>query len=530
MAQADFTRISSNIAALNSLNSLRGVSNKLGTAQLRLATGRRINMAADDPSGITIAMKMRANNESLKAALGNLGDAKNMLSVAESGLQKITDILTEMKAKATSAATETIGNDERTAIKNQLQSLARQINDIVVETKWNNEILLGGSLMKVFQTGANAADKTVWSLSQSHSATGEGGFRLGTSVDEITIGVSAGYTNDDSYDNSIGDGSGVAKTNSAWLSTLASGVYEFNILDVAEAADTGKANNDGGDWGKNVVLAGTATPTAELSSGKYRMHIDTSSADGLGTYTIYDVATGIKVAQSTNEVDFTGGVTDVIDTNGNTLGFSIDDSIDLPLGQSSIKAGNNLYFEYIAGGFAKVELNRVTVNDSGVETLSAIAVDADGSNQTTNATRNFFYAEAGSTYNTGRGFEVTLGDFGDIAAGEVSRFDLTEAGEVIIQLGSAAQANSFMDIVDAAVTIATQSLTNVGAMYARLSAKEDMISVAQINTEASFNRIMSADMAFEQVEATKFTILQQTSIAMLSQTNMAPQGILSLFR
>jgi flagellin len=41
---------------------------------------------------------------------------------------------------------------------------------------------------------------------------------------------------------------------------------------------------------------------------------------------------------------------------------------------------------------------------------------------------------------------------------------------------------------------------------------------------------MNADMAMEQLESTKFSILQQTSITMLSQANSAPQGVLQLFR
>ena len=50
MAQADLTRIASNIAALNTLNSLRNINTKLSVSQLRLATGKRVNQAADDPA------------------------------------------------------------------------------------------------------------------------------------------------------------------------------------------------------------------------------------------------------------------------------------------------------------------------------------------------------------------------------------------------------------------------------------------------------------------------------------------------
>jgi flagellin len=41
---------------------------------------------------------------------------------------------------------------------------------------------------------------------------------------------------------------------------------------------------------------------------------------------------------------------------------------------------------------------------------------------------------------------------------------------------------------------------------------------------------MNANMAMEQVNASKFAILQQTATAMLAQANSAPQYVLSLFR
>jgi flagellin len=65
---------------------------------------------------------------------------------------------------------------------------------------------------------------------------------------------------------------------------------------------------------------------------------------------------------------------------------------------------------------------------------------------------------------------------------------------------------------------------------ARLTFKEDSLTVQYINTEAAYNRIMNANMAQEQVEASKFMILQQTATAMLAQANVAPQFLLTLFR
>ena len=532
MAQADYTRISSNIAALNTLNSLRNINSKLGRAQLRLATGKRINQAADDPAGLTIALKMGARNQSLQAAMGNIGDSKNMLAVAESGLQRITDILTEMRAKAVSASSQTLGSSERDAIKSQIESLAKQINDIVSETTWNNSALIDGTVSKTLQTGAGASDKTTWTLSQNHSATASGGLGLGTSSDDITISITTGTTVGTSFDSTHGESNGVDVTDSTWGTSLDSGTYEFRVTDKATSAAVGKASTTTGDWGDNVTLAGLA-PDDELTSGTYRMHIDTSSGGGKGTYTIYNAVTGTQVAKRTTEVDFSGGAAEVINDAGDGLGFSIDDSTD-----TAISAGDDLYFEYIAANHAKVSLMEIGEDASGNETATAVAVDSDGSDasEVTDATSTSFYVAAGGTYDTGRGIDVKMGTWANIVTyssdedNSTTRFDLSEAGSVTVTLNSAAQANDFITTVDTALTTVTSSLNAVGSLVSRLDAKERSVGTQQVNTEAAYNRIMNADMAYEQVEASKYQILQQTAIAMLAQSNVAPQGILSLFR
>ena len=68
------------------------------------------------------------------------------------------------------------------------------------------------------------------------------------------------------------------------------------------------------------------------------------------------------------------------------------------------------------------------------------------------------------------------------------------------------------------------------ARISPLNFKEEALTLQHANTEAAYNRIMNANMAEEQVEASKFQILQQTGTAMLAQANQAPSAILSLFR
>ncbi len=87
-----------------------------------------------------------------------------------------------------------------------------------------------------------------------------------------------------------------------------------------------------------------------------------------------------------------------------------------------------------------------------------------------------------------------------------------------------------MSKIDDAIATVSDSIAKIGASVSRLTFKEETLVVAKINTEAAYSRIMNADMAAEQLEATKLQILQQTATAMLAQANVAPQAILALFR
>ena len=107
-----------------------------------------------------------------------------------------------------------------------------------------------------------------------------------------------------------------------------------------------------------------------------------------------------------------------------------------------------------------------------------------------------------------------------------STIDFTPGAAV----SSNAGATAYMSKIDEAIATVSDSIAKIGASVSRLTFKEETLVVAKINTEAAYSRIMNADMAAEQLEATKLQILQQTATAMLAQANVAPQAILALFR
>ena len=163
--------IKNNAMADNAARFLGQSYDALAQSVERLSSGLRINSAADDPAGMTIAAKLNARSEGMKTALSNIGDAKNLLSVAESGLSKINGILTKMRNLAQQGISDTLGDDERTAIQTQLKEYESQIDDTIGQTTWNGDNLVSTSSSMTFQTGANSGDTTSFSAVKLVSVT-----------------------------------------------------------------------------------------------------------------------------------------------------------------------------------------------------------------------------------------------------------------------------------------------------------------------------------------------------------------------
>jgi flagellin-like hook-associated protein FlgL len=145
MAFSTGGRINTNIGANQAYGALNSISRELGVHQLRLATGKRINSAADDASGYVISKKMEGRMRSMSAALDNVGDAQSVYGVAEGAYQTVADILTTIKEKQTRAANGAMGGEEKDAIASEINSLMNEINDISNQTKFNGTALLSGS-------------------------------------------------------------------------------------------------------------------------------------------------------------------------------------------------------------------------------------------------------------------------------------------------------------------------------------------------------------------------------------------------
>ncbi len=103
------------------------------------------------------------------------------------------------------------------------------------------------------------------------------------------------------------------------------------------------------------------------------------------------------------------------------------------------------------------------------------------------------------------------------------------SGDVSNNITNSSSAASALSNVNSAIDLINTSLQQIGATISRLTVKETTLSISTTNTEATKARILDADIAKEQLESTRFQILQQTATAQLAQSNVIPQNVLALF-
>jgi len=112
-----------------------------------------------------------------------------------------------------------------------------------------------------------------------------------------------------------------------------------------------------------------------------------------------------------------------------------------------------------------------------------------------------------------------------ITTGGVDSTDLALNGTDIT---TAANASTALDAIDAAIDTLNTTRSEFGAMHGRLERTISMLEVDIENTTAANSRIVDVDFASETANMTRNQILVQSSVALLSQANTAPQAVLSL--
>ena len=137
-------RISTNIAAINARRMLTGSTEAQQKSLERLSSGSRINKAGDDAAGLAISENLKAQIRGLRQAKRNASDGISLVQVTEGGLNEITNILVRLRELSVQAASDTIGDTERSFTDREFQSLKAEIQRISKSTNYNGTEVLNG--------------------------------------------------------------------------------------------------------------------------------------------------------------------------------------------------------------------------------------------------------------------------------------------------------------------------------------------------------------------------------------------------
>jgi flagellin len=167
-------RIQNNVEAFNAHRQLTGTASKAAKAMEKLASGYRVNRAADDAAGLAISEKMRGQIGGLAQAQRNAQDAVSLVQTGEGALNEVHSMLQRIRDLKVQYSNGTLETADKQAISAEVQQLGKEISDITTKTEFNGiKLLTAGTV--TFQVGAESADTIALTKTEMSGAIGSAG-------------------------------------------------------------------------------------------------------------------------------------------------------------------------------------------------------------------------------------------------------------------------------------------------------------------------------------------------------------------
>ena len=145
-----------NLQANNTNRMLGGNVKVVQKSSEKLASGYKVNRAADDAAGLSISEKMRAQIRGLNQAVNNAEDGISLIQTAEGNMNEMHAILQRMEELAVKSRNDVNESEDRQTIDDEFQQLASELGAISDRAKFNGKEL--NSFTGKLQIGANAGD------------------------------------------------------------------------------------------------------------------------------------------------------------------------------------------------------------------------------------------------------------------------------------------------------------------------------------------------------------------------------------
>ncbi len=470
-------KINNNISAVITNKHLLGTESSLTAAMERLSSGLKLNHASDNPSGMAISNKMRAQIQGLDQASRNASDGTSVLQTADGALGEVTDMLQRMRELAVQASNGINSKSEKESCQLELASLREEIDRISETTEFNAKNLLDGSLdARIYADAANVNNVSRLSVSDT---VGEGTYKL--TVDEAaerastTLGTNV---------NTLVGKDGSFTVNGSKIEINSSMTREEVLEAVREGLEYGGCEMDD--------LSAAADPYStniSFHTKAYGAHEAIMMIQDFETYNIAGVPN--------------------IATNPDAQAAVMDEGADP---KTSFPTDSN----FGKNATATYDGNRVTITDA-------------------NGFKMSMYFEAGFTGTVSLDVtEIGVMDL-QIGANEGQTMQLripaTDVKSLYlddVDLATVNGAKKALERLDDALTQISSIRSQIGAFENRLDYTVKSLDETEENMTEALSRIEDADMAEEMTEYTKNNVLEQAGISALSQANSLPELALQI--
>lgn len=165
--------VHTNKSAMVALQNLNRTNTELDDVQTRINTGFKVASAKDNSAVYAVAQNMRADMGALGAVTTSLDRALSIGEVAMAAGESISDLLVQMRAKATAAMDPSIDAFTRSAYDSDFKALIDQIGVILANAEFDGANMLNGSVSPGIEFLADAdASRTITLKTQTMTLGG----------------------------------------------------------------------------------------------------------------------------------------------------------------------------------------------------------------------------------------------------------------------------------------------------------------------------------------------------------------------
>ncbi len=577
--------VNSNIASLNAQRQLLSSGAELDKASERLASGKRINSAADDAAGLAISNRQTSQIRGLDQAVRNANDGISLIQTAEGALDETTNILQRMRELSIQSANGIYSDTDRATLNAEVQQLKAEVDRIAETTSFNGQNILDGSLGEVaLQVGSEANQTVDFSVGgfSANSLGGSGGDVIGEALangltDLTGFTASGSITVNDTALSVVTAGSSLNDILATYNSDLDDSGIEVSALVSAEANNAGDGQLVAGtDTLALAVVDGDGNTTTYTITGTSSMDelVDKINSETAISASLTDtgklvlaqegiVSIDVTDSTGTDAAGFDAGQADEqtrlvftdassgngvkiegVTTSGATaaeilaVGINFQDDDANTLGESLTRGGipgndinaGDLVINGVEIGAIEAGTGYAESIDAVVEAINDLSAETGVIAYENTANQLALRATDGGTISVAYGENATDANVLDIT-GLQEQNATAGAGSVSgIDISTAAGAQRAIDVVDAALEQINETRSELGAVNNRLDFTVSNLSNVSEKASAARSRIVDTDFAAETAQLSRSQVLQQASQAMLAQANARPQQVLSLLQ